>query len=313
MNEATGPARRPRLLSVAWWGLWIGVGWVLALLVAPRARGWLEEYGRRTTGPAYGLANDAASAIAATLGAPAEMARLLGVDADTFDGKGACSLSWTDHEATYVLAQRRSRAHAETAFTTVTVNGRTVLGRYSVDLWMGDCAPRDDEPECPCTKVEGVTLLDRRELAVAPSPAAEPQSLLPGQCVWRTFVDASAVVGRYKVVLPAEREITVRAFVLPATVFLTYRLTLAGKEAPHVRGESTVFQSLGEGEHELEVSLLPQAGLRQQSGEYTIQIHWGKGAGEPCPVPSFDERECYGADLPEPTSPDAGASEAGTR
>ena len=313
MSEASGPPRGARISPRAWWGLWIGVGWVLALLVAPRAQGWFEEYGRRTTGPAYGLANDAASAIAARLGAPEEMARLLGVDANSFDGKRACSLSWTDHEETYVLGQRRNRAHPETAFSAVTVNGRTVLGRYSVDLWTGDCAPRDDEPECPCTKVERTTLLDRRELTLAPAPSAQPEPLLPGQCVWRRFADASSVVGRFKVLLPAEREVTVRAYVLPATVFLTYRLTLAGKEAPHVRGESTVFRSLGEGEYELQVSLLPQAGIRQQTGEYTIQVHWGKGAGEPCPVPSFDQRECYGAELPPPRNPDAGAGEAGTR
>ena len=281
-------------------GLWICGGWAMALFLAPRARDWLDEYRSRTTGPAYGLANDAATAIAAKLGTPQQMAQLLGVGADAFDAKRACSLTWTDHEATYVFAQRRNRARPETAFTTVTVNGRTVLGRYSVDLWRGDCALEEGYPELPCTKVEHVTLLERREMAIAQVPGAQPEPLLAGQCLWRKFTDESTVAGRYNVALPAGREITVRAYVLPATVFLTYRLSQAGKEAPHVRGESTVFQSLEQGEHELEVRLLPQAAASKQSGKYTIQVHWGKGAGEPCPVPSFDERECYGVDLPAP-------------
>ena len=281
-------------------GLWICGGWVMAFFLAPRARDWLDEYGSRTTGPSYGLANDVATAIAGKLGTPQQMAQLLGVGGEAFDAKRACSLTWTDHEATYVFAQRRSRARPETAFTTVTVDGRTVRGRYAVDLWTGDCALRDGYPERPCTKVEHVTLLERRELAIAKAPSPQPEPLLAGQCIWRKFTDESSLVGRYKVALPAEREITVRAYVLPATVFLTCRLSLDGKEAPHVRGESTMFRSLGEGEHELEIRLLPQAGASKQSGEYTIQVHWGKGAGEPCPVPSFDERECYGVDLPPP-------------
>jgi hypothetical protein len=310
MSEALGPEPRPRLSRWALLGLWICGGWAMGLWVGPWARDALDEYRSRTTGPAYGLANDAASAIAAKLGRPERLAQLLGLDDDGFDGTGACSLSWTERESTHVFAQRRNRARTETAFSTVTVKGRSVLGRYAVDLWRGDCALRDGYPERPCTKVENVRLLERRELAVAPVPDGQPEPLLAGQCMWRTFGGESAVVGRYKVALPAEREITVRAYVLPATVFLSYRLSLAGhggvQDAPLVRGENTVFRSIGEGEYELEVRVLPQAGVRPQSGEYTIQVHWGKGAGAPCPVPSFDERECYGAELPTPRNPDAG-------
>jgi hypothetical protein len=282
-------------------GLWVLGGWAMALFLAPRARDWLQEYRSRTTGPSYGLANDAATAIAAKLNTPQQMAQLLGLSIDVLDAKRACSLTWTDREATYVHAQRASRARPETAYATVTVNGRAVLGRYSVDLWKGDCALEEGYPERPCTVVERVRLVERRELAIAPS--VQPVPLLAGQCIWQKFDGESQVVGRYMVTLPAAREITVRAYVLPATVFLTYRLTLAGQEAPHVRGESTVFQAIGEGEYELEVRSLPQAGAGKQAGEYTIQVHWGKGAGEPCPVPSFDERECYGVELPKPEPP----------
>ena len=277
-GRATAPdkdRRSPR--STALLGLWICGGWAMALFLAPRARDWLDEYRSRTTGPSYGLANDAATAIAAKLGTPQQMVQLLGSDA--FDAKRACDLTWTDREATHVFAQRHSRARPETAFTTVTVNGRTVLGRYSVDLWTGDCALREGYPERPCTKVEHVTLLERREMAIAQAPGAQPEPLLAGQCIWRKFSDESSVVGRYKVALPAGHEITVRAYVLPATVFLTYRLSLDGKEAPRVRGESTVFRSLGEGEHELEVGLLPQAGASKQSGY--APNPWGLGTSAP--------------------------------
>ena len=84
-----------------------------------------------------------------------------------------------------------------------------------------------------------------------------------------------------------------RAFVLPATAFLSYRLTLQGREAPLVDGESTVFRSVGEGEYELEVTLLSVEGAGEVPGEYSLQVHWGKAVGPRCPIPGFDERDCY--------------------
>jgi|GEM_PF-7065523 len=299
MTTAEGE-KRGRLLTRGLLVVWLCAGWTTGLWLAPRARDWLCEYRSRTTGPAYGMANDAATAIADKLGVGEELARLLGMSAQGLDEKSACSLSWTEQETTYVFAERPGRARATTAFMTATVKGRAVLGRYEVDLWRGDCAIHEGDPERPCTKVERARLMERRELAVGQHVGAEPVSLLAGQCLWRKFDGSTAVVGRYKVDLPAEREIAIRAFVLPASAFLGYRLTRNGQDAPHARGENTMFESIGAGEYELEVRLLPRSRVPAGAGEYTIQVHWGKGAGEPCPVPSFDERECYGVELPKP-------------
>jgi hypothetical protein len=284
------------ILAVAW----VLAGWASAIFVAPVLQGWLEAYRSRTTGPSYGLANDAAAAMAAKLNTREQIAQLLGTPVASLSDAKVCSLTWADREKSYVHAQRASRAQPETAWMAVTVAGRAVLGRFRTDLWSGDCA-ESDLFEQPCTKVEKVRLLERKELAVASDTG--PTALLPGQCVWRTFAGKAGVLGRYRVHLPAEREITVRAFVLPATAFLSYRLTLGGNEAPHANGENTVFQSIGQGDYEVEVSLLPAQDGAEKPGEYTLQVHWGRGVGDACPVPSFDERECYGVELPKGETP----------
>jgi hypothetical protein len=279
--------------------VWVAAGWGSALLAAPRLRDWLVEYRSRTTGPSYGLANDAASVVAAELGTRERMAELLGAPAADLDESKLCRLTWMDREKTYVHAQRASRARPAYGLLGVTAAGRAALGLYAVDLWSGNCAGQTEFYDRDCTKVGQVRLIERRELleAKAGAEAKTPAPLLAGQCVWRKLSGKAGVVGRFQVQLPAEREITVRAFVLPPSAFLSYRLMFAGREAEHARGESTVFQSLGEGDYELEVALQPAADGQETPGEYTLQVHWGQGAGEACPVPSFDERECYGVEI----------------
>jgi len=130
---------RRRLLLV----LWVVGGWLAALVAAPHLRWWIEEHNHRTTGPSYGLANDAASALAAYLDQPARVAELVG---GTGPGSAdSCELTWTDRKKTYVYAQRALRAAPESAWRAVTVPGKATLGRYVADLWSGDCrAPGAD-------------------------------------------------------------------------------------------------------------------------------------------------------------------------
>jgi hypothetical protein len=272
---------------------WVVGGWLVALVAAPHLRWWMEEHNHRTTGPSFGLANDAAAALAAALDQPTRIAELAGAP-DSEPTNATCVLTWTDREKTYVYAQQASRAKPETAWRTVTMAGRAILGRYAADLWAGDCREPSARYKRDCTVVARARLVERQEMPV-PSPSAGVVPLLPGQCTLGSFAANPGVVGRYKVTLPAEREITVRAFVIPATAFLSYRLSLRGQDAPHVGKENTVFRSLGQGEYDLEVSLLPAAGTTDLPGEYSLQVHWGRGIGPRCPIPGFDESDCYGA------------------
>jgi len=299
-------SRRRRVLL----GAWVLAGWLSAVFVAGPLRGWLEEYRSRTTGPSYGLANDAAAALGAKLNTPERMAELLGVPAaplrERDEQDKVCGLTFTDRERTYIHARRANRARPETAWLAVTTGGRAVLGHYAADLWSGNCAAGPTELNTRhCTVVERVRLIEKRELhvPVGTTASAEVMPILAGQCLWRTFTGKAGVVGRYQIRLPAERDMTVRTYVLPATAFLSYRLTLEGREAAHAGGENTMFQSLGEGTYELEVTLQPATDEPERPGEYTLQIHWGRGAGDPCPMPSFDERECYGVGLPKSETP----------
>ncbi len=281
--------RRRGLSLVAW----VVGGWLAALVAVPHLRWWIEEHNHRTTGPSYGLANDAAASLAAALDQPARVAELVAVPESEPTPATSCELTWTDREKTYVYAQRASRAAPETAWRAVTVAGKAILGRYVADLWAGDCREKGSDYKRDCTVVERARLVERREIPVAPSPdRATP--LLPGECTLGTFAGKPGIVGRYKVTLPAEREITVRAFVIPATAFLAYRLSLRGQDAPHVDKESTMFRSLGQGEYDLEVTLLPAVGAADLPGEYSLQVHWGRAVGPRCPIPSFDESNCYG-------------------
>ena len=275
--------------------LWVVGGWLAALVAAPTVRAWIEEHNARTVGPSHGLSNDAASVLAAALDEPSRVAELVGSPATASEAGATCALTWTDREKTYVYAKRASRAAPETAWRAVTIAGRTILGRYAADLWAGNCAAEDAYYAKDCTVVERVRLVERREMAVAaPAKTGVPVPLLPGQCSLEAFPGKPGVVARYKVTLPATREITVRAFVLPATAFLSYRLSLRGQDAPHLDGESTMFRSLGEGEYDLEVTLLPAVGAADLPGQYSLQVHWGRGVGPRCPIPGFDEHNCYG-------------------
>ena len=284
-------SRRQRLIA------WVGGGWLFGLVVAPWARGCLEEVNARTTGPSYGLANDAVSAVATALDDPARVAELLGGPSSVPPAGASCALTWTEQEKTYVYAQRASRAAHRTVWRAVTIGGQAFLGRYVADLWAGDCRERWEHYRRDCTVVDRVRLRERREMAIAAPAKTDPTlpvAILPGQCVLGSFASKPGVVGRYKVKLPADREITVRAFVIPATAFLSYRLSSRGQDAPHVAGESTMFRSIGEGEYELEVSLLPTFDGGELAGEFSLQVHWGKATGERCPIPGFDEQTCYG-------------------
>ena len=263
----------------------------MALIVAPHLRWWIEEHNHRTTGPSFGLANDAASALAAALDQPAHVAELVGDPVPT--PETSCELTWTDQEKTYVYAQRAARATPETAWRAVTVPGKAILGHYVADLWAGDCREKGSYYKKDCTVVERVRLVGQ-ELSLG-GPPASSTPLLAGQCTVAAFAAKPGVVGRYKVTLPADREITVRAFVIPATAFLSYRLSLRGQDAPHIGKENTVFRSLGQGEYDLEVTLLPAVGTADVPGEYSLQVHWGRAVGLRCPIPGFDERDCYGA------------------
>ena len=227
---------------------------------------------------------------------PARIAELLGDAGSDAPAATSCELTWMDREETHVYAQRASRAAPETAWRAVTVGGQAILGRYTADLWAGDCRRPGAYEKRDCTVVERVRLTERRQ---APAAAQAKQStaastpILAGQCVLGSFAGKPGAVGRYEVSLPADREVTVRGFVIPATAFLSYRLSLHGQDAPHVNGENTRFRSLGQGEYDVEVSLLPTAGA-EQAGEYSLQIHWGRGVGDRCPIPGFDKRNCYG-------------------
>src|SRR5450759_5123621 len=189
---------RRRLLLV----LWVVGGWLAALVAAPHLRWWIEEHNHRTTGPSYGLANDAAMSLGAALDDPKRMAELAGVPVAELLPKSSCELTWTDREKAYVHAQRASRAVPETAWRAVTVPGKAMLGRYSADLWAGDCRTPGADYESPCTKVERVGLVERRELAAATSGAAGASApLLPGQCALGAFDGKPGIVGRYRVCL----------------------------------------------------------------------------------------------------------------
>ena len=281
-------SRRRGLFLVAW----VVGGWLAALVAAPHVRWWIEEHNHRTTGSSYGLANDAATALAAALDQPARVAELVGGPESESGSNASCALTWTDREKTYVYAQRASRAAPETAWRAVTIPGKAILGRYVADLWAGDCRHPGAYYKKDCTVVERVRLVERQEIPVAAMPAGATP-LLAGQCTLGAFVGKPGVVGRYKVSLPADREITVRAFVIPATAFLSYRLSLRGQDAPHVGKENTVFRSLGQGEYDLEVTLLPAVGAADLPGEYSLQVHWGRSVGPRCPIPGFDESNCY--------------------
>jgi len=289
-----------------WWQstfclvLWAALGWSWLWAWPPygafhRLNEHLEQAKRkRQEGPDFGLLADLHSALAQVASTPARMHELTGVPEVVLQRDFLCTLAWTDEDRTYITAQRAWDAQPAVGWVAITQAGRTTVGRYRMKLWYEPCDPDDAVrifSHMECTKIARLSLAERR---VLPPSGDLEKRILPGQCVLGAM-DSPALerIDKYTIHLPAHRNATVRLYTIPATFALSPRLLLDGVEISPLADEFGVFPTPSEGDYQVLIARDPRFPGPPAPGQYTLQVHWGKAAGQRCPIASLDGIDCY--------------------
>ncbi len=300
---ATPAAPPPWYKSTPALVLWAMIGWSWLWGWLPYGaldRGILyydQAKRRRTEGANFGLLSDTHSALAKALDTPARLAELTG--APDLPANATCTLMWTDQTRTYSSATRAWDATKAVGYMAVTRGGKTTVGRYAMKLWTDYCRPGWDSSDSTygieCTKIGKLRLVER---LAEPAPGPLP-TVVPGACVLGSVPSAGPVNGRYAIRLPAGKTITVRLYTIPADLALRAHFFLEGKEIPALPDHPDTFAISAAADYELRLERTPGFPA-DATGQYSLQVHWGKAVGARCPIPDLDHRDCYG---PRPEAP----------
>jgi hypothetical protein len=288
------------LLGTSWFWGWLPYG------AFHRLNEHYEESKRKQLeGEDYGLLADLHSALAKEVSSPARMRELAGVPAADLQPETTCTLAWTDDDRPHVAALRAWDAQPGVGWAATTHGGQAVAGRYTMKLWYEECnSEHAGFYPMECTRIAKLRLVERHTAAPKGGPGI---GILPGQCVLGAVDEAQqGTVATYAIHLPAHKNVTVRLYTIPAALALRPRLFLKQVEIAQVQGRYGVFPTQTEGDYELRLDRDPRFPDPHVAGQYSVQAHWGKAAGQRCPIPSFDGRDCY---HPRPARPvlDAGA------
>ena len=296
-----------------WWKstlalvLWAVLGWSWLWAWPPwgafhRLNEHQEEAQRKKLeGDDYGLLADLHSTLAKEVSAPARMAELAGVPEAGLQAESTCTLAWTDENRTHVTALRAWDAQPGVGWAAITQGGQAAVGRYTMKLWYEECnSEHAGFHPMECTRIAKLRLAERRTAA----PVGGPEiGILPGQCVLGAMESSQQdAAATYAIHLPARKNVTVRLFSIPAASALRARLFLNQTEVPQIPNQFGVFSTQTEGDYELRIERDARFPGPPVGGQYSLQVHWGKAAGQRCPIPSFDGRDCY---HPQPVRPRA--------
>lgn len=287
------PWRKSPPVLVAW--AIIGWCWLLAWLPYGAFERldlhFAQAKQRRAQGENFGLLSDVHIAMARELDTPARVAELAG-ETD-LPPEAVSTLVWTDEDRTYSNATREWDATYAVGYMAVTRWGRTTVGRYEMRLWTEACQSGPDSTDhfynIECTKIAKVHPV--------PDLSSEPKDrglarLVPGACVLGLVAKAGHLPDRYEIELPAGKTATVRLYSIPANLVLRARLFLDGKEIQPVPGRDDAFPIPSAADYDLQIEHSPGSDA-QVTGQYSLQVHWGKAVGARCPIPEFDRRDCY--------------------
>lgn len=221
---------------------------------------------------------------------------LVGASGKKFEPRERCSVGWLDEDGVLTRGDGPKNGSRAIGWFSYTTHGKPVTGRYSMDVWRGT-APGTGAFGfgSAFTKVENIRL---RERLRPPAPAPRGwTAILPGQCVLGSLRgDASRVVGRYWVELPANRTIRVRTFVtISSAVHLAHRLTLADVEIPSAEADTDRHPTSEAGYYGVTVLRTDEAdaGPALDRGAYTLNVRWGEPASEDCFPPEPNEAHCF--------------------
>ena len=270
--------------------LLLGWSWLLVNLPGRMVALYDARRGHAKYGKLYNLAGDAHAAFGREVFAAENVSALTGIPVGALKADGYCATAWTDQQQVLLHDGWLLRQTSAVGWLNVTMGATSVTGRYGMALEPGQCRALHSSE---CTRVVDLRLVEKH----LPSPSTDDwQPILPGQCVLGQIPRAEpAVLGRYTIDLPADKDVTVFVYALPATWIVEALLFQDGQAVERLPGERMMFRTKAGGKHLLTLSSTADGELSAGQGEYSLQVLWGRAVGKHCPIPSFDRRDCYPA------------------
>jgi len=220
---------------------------------------------------------------------------IFGPVADRIHGRSICDKMWFDDDAVLIRGIGPMNGSTAPAWLTLTVGSQIFVGRVTVDLWNGVGAGTGGLE----SSTNYIIATNLRFVERVPPPRPGPPGwrvIRPGECVLGSTEpqDASGVIGRFLIDLPAARSVGVRLLgeLVGDFVPLADKLTLNGIDVPEVRVERLKddrYRTDRDGRYQLTVRRTdgPDAGRLTGARwrRYTVQVAWGASITGSCEPP----------------------------
>jgi hypothetical protein len=284
MNIKGSPPLRPLeyfLLVVG------GLGWTWGLILILGTALTLER-GDRTAYPVGQLG----MAFAGTKPVDRE---LLSPSGTRLQGHGTCSDMWFDEDAVLIRGIGPMNGSNAPAWLTLTVGSQVFVGRVTVDLWNGVGAGTGGLD----SSSNFIVANNLRFVERVPPPRPGPPGwrvIRPGECVLGSTepLDASGVIGRFLIDLPAARTIGIDLMPEAEGEYIpkAVKLTLDGQDVRMVQEDEFKegqYRPEREGRYELTVLRTDGPDAGREAGRrwrrYTIAVDWGASIRTSCSPP----------------------------
>ncbi len=220
---------------------------------------------------------------------------IFGPVADRIHGRSVCDKMWFDEDAVPIRGIGPMNGSTAPAWLTLTVAGQVFVGRVTVDLWNGVGAGTGGLE----SSTNFIVATNLRFVERVPPPRPGPPGwrvIRPGECALGSTEpqDASGVVGRFLIDLPAERFVNI-GFMPEAEGDYTpmdWKLTFDGQDVRTVQEDEYKegrYRPERSGRYELTVRRTDGPDAGQIPGRprqhYSVQVAWGASITGSCSPP----------------------------
>ncbi len=217
-------------------------------------------------------------------------------------GHGTCRDMWFDDDAVLIRGIGPMNGSTASAWLTLTVGSQVFVGRVTVDLWNGAGAGTGGLE----SSTNYIIATNLRFVERVPPPRSAPPGwrvMRPGECVLCSAepLDASGVIGRFLIDLPAERFVNIG--LMPEAegeyIPMDWKLTFDGQDVRTVQEDEYKegrYRPQREGRYGLTVRRTdgPDAGRipGRPWQHYSVQVDWGAAITGSC-EPPHGNSDCF--------------------